>query len=144
MAKYYYLDENNNKVYYAGEIINDYNSNQIYGSLTKFKEVKKKTELEFHEAQKATNGWSSYFTYKDSNNNIQIYQDSPLNIKKSFDGTYFISTIQKIEIPVKKYPEIKAQDSYFTYMNENGEEVIYSGDKKPIYDKKAKTYFIYD
>ena len=144
MAKYYYLDENNNKVYYAGEIIHDSNSNQIYGNLTKFKDIKKKIELEFHEAQEESEGWSSYFTYKDENNNMQIYQGNPINIKKSFNGSYFVSTINTIEIPVIKHPEIKKQDAYFTYMNENGEEIVYSGSKKPIYDKKTHTYFIYD
>ena len=143
MSKYYYLDENNQKVYYAGKIINDCSKNELYGVLTKFKEITKKIKLEHQPAEEATNGWSSYFTYKDTNDNTQIYKGNKFNIRKSFDGSYFITKTEKVEIPVKYYPEIKTVDEYFTYIDENKEEVKYEGNKKPSYDKETNTYFIY-
>ena len=142
MIKYYYLDENKNKIYYSGEVVNDYANNELYGFISQFKTIKKKIELEYHPEEPAIKGWSSYFTYKDENNNIKKYEGNTFNIKKSFDGSYFVTQTKKIEIPIKIYPEIKHQDSYFTYMNEQGEEVRYVG-KIPSYDKDTNTYFIY-
>lgn len=143
MSKYYYLDENNQKVYYAGEIINDCSKNELYGVLTKFKEITKKIKLEHQPAEEAIEGWSSYFTYKDANNNIQIYKGNKYNIHKAFDGSYFVSKTKKVEIPIKYHPAIESIDEYFTYVNEKGEEVKYEGNKKLQYDKETNTYFIY-
>ena len=144
MIKYYYLDENKNKIYYSGEVITDYTKDQIYGVLSKFKDIKKKIELEYHPEEKAVDGWSSYFTYKDINGQTQKYTGSTFNIRKSFNGSYFITKTEKIEIPVKYYPEITPVEEYFTYIDDEDNEVIYEGTKKPKYDKETNSYFIYE
>lgn len=138
--KLYYIDERGNKKYYAGKVINDYITNETYGLLTIQETNKVEVELEYHPAKEAIDGWSSYFTYVDENGNTVRYDDI-INIRKNIDNTYYFTKVNKHSIDLIYHPEIKPIDGYFTYKDENGNDVVYEG--KSFYDKFTNTYYFY-
>lgn len=141
MSKYYYLDENNNKRYYNGNVVFNYNTNSYWGILEKMEPTEHKISLTYHDKTDAEIGWESYFTYVDENCNISKYTGNLLNIRKNPDGTYFTTKVNRIEIPVIKHDKIEGKEGYFSYIDENGEEQIYTG--KYFFDKQKSTYYFY-
>ena len=138
--KYYYIDENGIKKYYAGKVIKDYVTNETYGLLTQQENIQEKKELEYHEGIEAQEGWSSYFSYIDENGKSKIY-DGPINsIRKNLDNTYYITKINKQEINLIYHPEIPSKPAYFTYLD-NEKKVIY--EDEPFYDKFTNSYYFY-
>jgi len=141
MKKYYYLDENGNKKYYVGKIINDYITNEKYGLLTQQEIIQNEVELEFHPSEPASEGWLSYFTYLNENGEISKYTDDPHNIRKSFDNSYYFTKVNKNIIDLEYHNRVEPIDSYFSYTDANGNEIIYDGEY--FYDKFTNSYYFY-
>ena len=93
--KLYYKDENGNKKYYVGKVINDYITNERYGLLTQQEAIQEEVKLEYHPAVEAIEGWSSYYTYLDESGNVVKYTDSLNNVRKNFDNTYYFAKVNK-------------------------------------------------
>lgn len=140
MGKKYYIDESGNKKYYIGTVINDYTTNEKYGLLTVQEKEEKEIKLEYHKEIPEVKGWSSYFTYVNENNEEAIYTDSLDNIRKNYDGSYYITKINKLSFNLSYHPAIEAKESYFSYMD-NGKEYIYDGNT--FYDKFTNSYYFY-
>jgi hypothetical protein len=141
MKKYYYLNENGNKKPYIGRVINDIVSGETYGILTTQELTKEDVELDFIEPIEEQEGWSSYFTYTDSEGNNQKYSGLSHNIRKNLDGSYYFTKVTSSSIELNRIDKIPKQDAYFSYIDENGKEQIYEG--KPFYDKMTKQYYFY-
>jgi len=139
--KYYYINENGIKKYYAGKIINDYVTNETYGLLTIQETIKEEKPIEWHNEKPAIEGWSSYFTYIDENGDKVRYTDSIGAIRRNIDNSYYITKINKDEINLIRHPEVKEIPAYFSFINEDGKEEIYEG--KPFFDKFTSTYYFY-
>lgn len=139
--KLYYKDDKGNKKYYVGKIINDYITNEKYGLLTNQEVIQEEVELEFHPAEPAIDGWSSYFTYLNANGEEVKYTDSSMNLRKNADNTYFFMKVDKNIIDLNYHPGELPKEAYFSYKDANGNEAIFEG--KPFYDKFTNTYFIY-
>lgn len=140
MKRYYYLDENGNKKQYVGKIINDIVSGETYGILTSQEFVKEDVEVDFKNPIEEQPGWTSYFTYQDSNSNIQKYTGLKHNIRKSLDGSYYFTKVTTNSIDLKRIDKVPQKEAYFSYI-ENSVEKIYEG--KPFYDKMTKQYYFY-
>lgn len=140
MKRYYYLDENRNKKQYVGKIINDIVSGETYGILTSQELVKEDIEVNFKDPIEEQPGWTSYFTYQDSEGNIQKYEGLKHNIRKSLDGSYYFTKVTTNSIDLKRIDKVPQKEAYFSYI-ENGVEKIYEG--KPFYDKMTKQYYFY-
>ena len=139
--KLYYKDENGNKKYYVGKVINDYITNERYGLLTQQEIIQEEVELEYHPAIDATEGWTSYYTYVNEYGNIVKYTDSQHNIRKNFDNTYYFTKVNKETIDLIYNPKIEAKEAYFSYKDVNGEDVVFEGNA--FYDKFTNTYYFY-
>ena len=139
--KLYYIDENGNKKYYIGKVINDHVTNEKYGLLTVQEKIQQEVELEYHPEQPKEEGWSSYFTYLNEDNSETKYIDDIHNIRKNFDGSYYITKVNKISINLTYHPAIEAQSEYFTYQDSDGNEYIYND--KVFFDKFTNTYYFY-
>ena len=139
--KFYYKDEKGNKKYYVGKVINDYITNERYGLLTQQEIIQEEVKLKYHPAIEAEEGWSSYYTYVNEYGDIVKYNDSPHNIRKNFDNTYYFTKINKDIIDLKYHPKEEAKDAYFSYVDNNGKEVVFNGDS--FYDKFTNTYYFY-
>lgn len=139
--KLYYRDENGNKKYYVGKVINDYITNETYGLLTKEKIVEEQVKLYYHKPIDAIEGWCSYFTYINENNEVVKYTDNINNIRKNIDNSYYFTKVNKNIIDLIHHPEIKSIEPYFSYIDENGKEQIYDG--KSFYDKFTNSYYFY-
>lgn len=139
--KLYYIDEKGQKKYYVGKIINDYVVNEKYGLLTVQEKIQKEIELEYHPEEKSVEGWSSYYTYTDENNDEVKYTDSVNNIRKNFDGSYYITKINKSSVSLIHHPCVEAKDAYFSYQDSEGKDQIYEG--QAFYDKFTNTYYFY-
>lgn len=140
MKRYYYLDENGNKKQYVGKIINDIVSGETYGILTSQELIKENVEVDFKDPIEEQSGWTSYFTYQDSEGNIQKYEGLKHNIRKSLDGSYYFTKVTTNSIDLKRIDKVPQKEAYFSYI-ENGVEKIYEG--KPFYDKMTKQYYFY-
>ncbi len=142
MGKYYYIDEEGNKKYYVGKVVKNISENTIDGFLTQTKIIEEKVELTYFPEIQAQDGWNSYFTYIE-NGEEKIYNGLRSKIKKNPDATYFLLSIQQIEIPLIYHPAVEAKKEYFSYLDDNDKEVRYEGDLDIIkYDKKLKRYYI--
>ena len=140
MKRYYYLDENGNKKQYVGKIINDIVSGETYGILTSQELVKEDIEVDFKDPIEEQPGWTSYFTYQDSEGNVKKYEGLKHNIRKGLDGSYYFTKVTTNSIDLKRIDKVPKKEAYFSYI-ENGVEKIYEG--KPFYDKMTKQYYFY-
>lgn len=139
--KLYYKDENGNKKYYVGKVINDYITNERYGLLTQQETIQEEVKLEYHPAVDAIEGWASYYTYIDEYGNIAKYTDSSQNIRKNFDNSYYFTRVNKDIIDLIHHPKQEAKEAYFSYKDNNGNDVIFEG--QSFYDKFTNTYYFY-
>lgn len=140
--KFYYIDDDGKKHGYAGKVINDYMTGETYGLLAIQENDDVTVDLKFHEAIPAEQGYSSYYTYINNEGNQVKYSGLINNIKRNpIDNSYFFTYTSVDTIDLKHYPEIKPVKPYFTYINDNGEEVIYDG--KMFYDKFTSSYYFY-
>lgn len=139
--KLYYIDENGNKKQFVGKIINDAITNEKYGLLTVQEKIQQDIELEYHPENPAVEGWSSYYTYMNENNELVKYTDSLNNIRKNFDGSYYITKINKEAIDLIYHPAIEFKDAYFTYKDSEGNDQLYNN--QAFYDKFTNTYYFY-
>jgi len=142
MKRYYYIDEKGVKHNYAGNVINDYITNETYGLITLQEKVDKDVMLEWHDPIEAQEGWSSYFAYTTNDGKMKVYDGLKSNIKKNFsDGSYFFTMVTTDVIDLTYHEAIAPVKEYFTYIDENGVEQVYNG--KAFYDKFTSTYYFY-
>ena len=137
MKKYYYYDNNNNKKYYVGKVIKG--NNITYGKLINEKKVYNEIELEYHSEVKEEKGYNSYFIYEDGSK----YNGLSSKVIHGLNNTYFITDVKNYNIDLKKYDKVDYVPGYFTYINDLGEETLYTNDLSNIkYDKNNLTYYI--
>ena len=139
--KLYYIDENGNKKYYVGKIINDYITNEKYGLLTVQEKIQEEVKLEYHSEEPAIEGWSSYYTYLNENNQEVKYTDDLHKIRKNIDNSYYFTRVNKNIIDLNYHDKIEDKDAYFSYKDNNGNEVVFDG--QAFYDKFTNTYYFY-
>ena len=96
--KYYYINENGIKKYYAGKVIKDYVTNETYGLLTQQENIQEKKELEYHEGIEAQEGWLSYFSYIDENGKSKIYDGPISSIRKNLENCPTPSSTESIRM----------------------------------------------
>ena len=110
--------------------------------MTQTKIIEEKVPLTYFPEIQAQDGWNSYFTYTE-NEEEKIYTGLRSKIKKNSDGTYFLLSINQIEVPLIYHPAVPEKKEYFAYLDDNDKEVRYEGDLDIIkYDKKLKRYYI--
>lgn len=123
LKKFYYIDKNGDKKKYVGAVINNHNGT-FSGYLGSEKRTDKTVELKYHPAIEYVEGYSSYYTYINSEGEEQKYYGL---MKTNEDGTkyftYFITN--QIEL-IYKAPETKINE-YYTYYDSVGNSHIYSG-----------------
>jgi len=109
--KFFYIDEDGNKRKYAGKII-DNNDGTFNGVLTSQKFVYSDIKLNYHPAVEHVDGYSSYYTYINDNNETVNYYSI---IKTDKDGsTYFTYNTMK-EIPIIVHEAETKKNIYYTY-----------------------------
>lgn len=139
--KLYYKDEKGNKKYYVGKIINDYVTKEKYGLLTLQDKIQQEVELEYHPAEPAIEGWSSYYAYLNENNEYVKYTDEAMNIRKNYDNSYYFMKVDKKAVDLIYHPCVQPKEAYLSYIDSNGKEAIFEG--KSFYDKFTNTYYFY-
>lgn len=143
MGKYYYIDEEGNKKYYSNKLLHNISDGTTYGFLIKQNIKEERIPLTYCPEVLPEEGWNSYFTYIDKDNNICKYTDLKSKIKKNnIDNTYYLAKFEKKEIQLIKHNKVAAIPEYYTYIDENGNEIKFNGDIKNLkYDKKKKKYY---
>lgn len=141
MKKYYYLKDGQKK-YYEGKIIHDMSEGTTYGFLVHQNVSEEKIPLTYYPEILAEEGWNSYFTYIDNDNNICKYTDLKSKIRKNKDNTYYLAKFKKEEIDLIKKDKVPEIPEYYTYFDKFHHEVKYNGDLSKLkYDKKKQKYY---
>lgn len=128
--KFYYIDGNGNKTKYAGKIIEN-EDGTFNGIITTQSLVYCDMKLEKHPKVDSVEGYSSYYTYTNFNNEEERYYSI---VKKDEKGNnYFTYSTQK-EIKLIVHPTETIEKEYYTY-TVNNEEKLWTG--KVEYIKNA-------
>lgn len=132
--RFFYIDEDGNKKKYVGKVIS--NKNAYNGILTLSNKSISEKELIYHPEIEEVNGYLSYYSYINSNNEEIRWFD---NFKRDEDGNKYFTYTERSLFKLDYNPSVEAQEEYFTYIDpKTGEEKKYSG--SVIYNKRTNTY----
>lgn len=122
--KFYYIDNSGEKRKYVGPIVNNHNGT-FSGYLTKEKKVDTIVDLKYHPAIENVDGYSSYYTYLNSDaKEVKYY--GLMKTKENGDKYFAYYTTKQIDL-IYKPAEATIVDHY-TYMDANGISQVYTGE----------------
>lgn len=133
--KFYYIDKEGNKKRYYGKIISQ-PKGKYNGVLTLSSQSVVDKELIYHPEVEEVNGSSSYYSYINSLGEEVIYYG---NIQKDEDKVPYFTYVERNLFDLKYYPEILPQDEYFTYIDSDGQEKVYTN-KDIEFNSKTNSY----
>lgn len=122
--KFYYIDKQGKKKKYVGPIINNHNGT-FSGYLMKDRKIDIVVDLEYHPAIEHVDGYTSYYTYINSNNEEKKYYGL---MKSKDNGDKYFSYFVTKQIDLIYKPAEVTTVEHFTYIDNGGATHVYNGE----------------
>lgn len=126
MSKYYYIDNNNNKIKYVGNIIE--RDGKTQGIITTYKVEEKRVPITYIQEHDEIVSLTKYFSFIDEDGNLVNIDPKHYKVYQNDNGDYFFDLYEEKEVNLN-FNEKEQEILTFMYKDQKTKQMIdYNGE----------------